>query len=361
MKVIVMKKGLVVLLSMMLLLFTACASKSDPNAGQSGANQPGSNTSNTNAGNTDTQKEVSGTINLYTSEPQDLVNEMMNDFKSKHPKIDVKIYRSGTGEVISKLEAEAAAGKIQADVLWFADIDYFNKLAQEGKLEEYKSPEAQNLDQRYIYENGKYYEVRQIFNVIGYNTSKIKTAPTSWKDLAGSDFKGKVAIANPNYSGAAFLTLATLVNDSNLGWDYFASLKNNDVKFEQSNGNLSSKLASGEYYGVSVVDFMVRNAKKDGSPVDVVYPKEGSVLVPTPVGILSQSANKEAAKVLVDYFLSMDGQKLFVKQGYIPVKPEAGAPEGAPKPEDIKLFPLDLNFIGKNRDSLKQKFTELFG
>jgi len=330
MKVIVMKKGLVVLLSMMLLLFTACASKSDPNAGQSGANQPGSNTSNTNAGNTDTQKEVSGTINLYTSEPQDLVNEMMNDFKSKHPKIDVKIYRSGTGEVISKLEAEAAAGKIQADVLWFADIDYFNKLAQ-------------------------------VFNVIGYNTSKIKTAPTSWKDLAGSDFKGKVAIANPNYSGAAFLTLATLVNDSNLGWDYFASLKNNDVKFEQSNGNLSSKLASGEYYGVSVVDFMVRNAKKDGSPVDVVYPKEGSVLVPTPVGILSQSANKEAAKVLVDYFLSMDGQKLFVKQGYIPVKPEAGAPEGAPKPEDIKLFPLDLNFIGKNRDSLKQKFTELFG
>ncbi len=82
-------------------------------------------------------KEVSGTVNLYTSESQDLVNEMIQDFKKKQPKIDVKIYRSGTGAVISKIEAEQMGGAIQADVIWFADIDYYSKLAKKrdaGKI-----------------------------------------------------------------------------------------------------------------------------------------------------------------------------------------------------------------------------------
>ncbi len=96
-----------------------------------------------------------------------------------------------------------------------------------------------------------------------------------------------------------------------MGWDYFSSLKNNGVKFEQSNGNLTSKLATGEYYGVSVVDFMVRNAKNSGSPVEIAWPSEGSVLIPTPVGIISGSKNKEASQKLMDYLLSTDGQKFF--------------------------------------------------
>lgn len=305
-------------------------------------------------------KEVGGTINLYTSEAQDLVNEMILDFEKKNPKIDVKIFRSGTGDVISKIEAEKMAGKIQADVIWFADIGYFSILAKNNLLLKYDSPEAKNLDKRYIYEDGKYYEARQIFNVIGYNTAKIKNAPTSWKDLAGPKFKGKVAIANPNYSGAAFLTLATFVDNEDLGWDYFISLKNNAVKLEQSNGTLTSKLSSGEYYGVSVVDFMVRNAKNSGSPVDIIWPSQGVALIPTPVGVIAGSTNKEPSQKLIDHLLSMHGQELFVKQGYIPVKADAGSPEGASKLDSIKRFPLDIEFIDKNRETLKQKFWEIF-
>jgi iron(III) transport system substrate-binding protein len=341
-----MKKAVYSLLSfLMVFLVTACGS---------------SNTS-TQKADQGTAKTASGTINLYTSESQDLVNEMINDFKAKNPGIDVKIFRSGTGPVISKIEAEKTAGKIQADVIWFADIDYFKNLGEKGLLETYKSQEANGLDPRFVYDGGKYYEIRQIFNVIGYNTLKDKNPPKSWKDLTDASLKGKAAIANPNYSGAAFLTLATLVEDKNLGWDYFKTLKQNNVKFEQSNGKLTSKVSSGEYSAVSVVDFMIRNAKKAGSPVDTVWPAEGAVLIPTPVGIINTSANKPAAEKLVDYLLSNDGQKFFVKQGYIPVKSDAGSPEGAPNVKDIKTYPLDLDYVGKNRDNLKKTFKDIFG
>ncbi|HEX7057150.1 MAG TPA: ABC transporter substrate-binding protein [Bacilli bacterium] len=353
-----MKKAGYLLLALVLIFVVAgCGNKSDQGAQSTTAPQ---STASGDTQNTPAPAEENATINLYTSESQDLVNEMVNDFKAANPGIDVNIFRSGTGPVISKIQAEMGAGGIQADVIWFADIDFFGQLAEKGLLEAYNSPEAKDLDPRYVYDGGKYYEVRQIFNVIGYNTNKVKTAPKSWKDLADPSLKGKVAIADPNYSGAAFFTLATFVNDQNLGWDYFKSLKANNTKFEQSNGNLTSKVSSGEYSAVSVVDFMVRNAKNSGSPVDTVWPSEGAVLIPTPVGIISSSQHKEAAKKLIDYFLSEAGQKFFVKQGYIPVKDGVGVPEGAPNLKDIKIYPLATEFMSKNRDNLKKTFGEIF-
>ncbi len=57
----------------------------------------------------------------------------------------------------------------------------------------------------------------------------------------------------------------------------------------------------------------------------------------------------------MDYLLSTDGQKFFVKQGYIPVKGDAGAPEGSPKLDSIKVMPLDMKFLEDNRESLKNE------
>ena len=366
-----LKKILALVLSLVLAAAIAgCGSKSandnlssGGSGGSKNATNNSDNTSNNSSGaegqTSQTEEQVGGKITLYTSEPQDLVNEMIADFKKKHPGVDVEIFRGGSGQVVSKLTAELQAGVAQADVIWFADIEYFSKLAESGYLEQYDSPNAADLNPRFKYEDGKYYEVRQIFNVIAYNTAQVKEAPKSWHDLYKPELKGKVAIANPNYSGAAFQTLATFVQDANMGWDYFRNLKQNEVKFEQSNGNLSSKLASGEYSTGSVGDFMIRNAKAEGSPVDVVWPEEGSILIPTPVAIMSSSKNKPAAQKLVDYFLSDEGQQFFVKQGYIPVR-GGEMPEGVPSLDTLKVFPIDLEFIAQNREELKTTFESIF-
>jgi len=362
-----MKKIAAIVLVLMLSAAVAgCGGSSGgSSSGSSGSNASGNNAAggttspSPSASAPQTEQPVSGKITLYTSEPQDLVNDMINDFKKKNPGVEVDIFRGGSGQVVSKLQAELQAGEAQADVIWFADIEFFSQLAKEGLLEQYDSPNAADLNPKFKYENGKYYEVRQIFNVIGYNTLQVKEPLKSWHDLYRADLKGKVAFANPHYSGAAFQTLATFVQDPNMGWDYFQKLKENDLKFEQSNGNLISKLASGEYAAVSVVDFQVRNSKADGSPVEVVWPEEGSVLIPTPVGIMSTSKNKPAAQKLVDYFLSDEGQAFFVKQGYIPVRGSAKI-EGVPSVDELKVFPIDLKYISQNREQLKTTFDSIF-
>lgn len=303
--------------------------------------------------------QAKGTVTLYTSESLDKVNEMKLDFEKRNPGVSLNIYRSGTQVVISKLQAELQAGGTLADMVWMADIDYFEDLTKKDLLVPYIPPEADKVPAKFKYEGGRYHEVRLIFNTVGYNTLRVKTRPTSWNDLTDPQWKGKIGVASPFYSGAAFSTLGTQVNMPGFGWDFYRKLKQNGVIVEQSNGTVAKKLATGEFHMVSVVDFMVREAKAAGSPVEHIWPKEGAILVPTPVGILKGAKNPDGARTFLRYLYSPEGQRLFVQQGYVPVLPGIEGPKGVP-PEKLEVVLTDQAYIGKHREELKAKYRELF-
>jgi iron(III) transport system substrate-binding protein len=300
-----------------------------------------------------------GTVTLYTSESLDKINEMKADFEKRQPGTTLNIYRSGTQVVIGKLQAEIQAAAIQADLVWMADIDFFAQLARKNLLLPYTPPEAERAPAKFSYEGGRYHEVRLIFNTVGFNTLRVKDRPTSWKDLADPRHRGKVGMASPFYSGAAFSTLGTLVPHPAFGWGFFRRLKDNGVVVEQSNGTVAQKLATGEFVVASVVDFFLRDMKAKGSPVDHVWPREGAILIPTPIGIVQGARNVAGAQAFLRYLYSGDGQRLFVQQGYVPVVPGVEGPKGMP-PEKLEILPTDEGYIASHREELKAKYRELF-
>lgn len=318
------------------------------------------------------QDAPSGTITLYTSESEDNVNEMVADFNEQYPDVEVEIFRSGSGEVVARLQAEMEAGEIQADVLWFADIDFFNMLATEDRLLPYRpalpaelseeeAAAAEEALEQFHYNDDRYHEVRLIFNVVAYNTTLVDEAPTGWADLLDPQYNGLVAMPSALYSGAAFNQVGTLVNRDDFGWDFYNNLNDNGVIVGQGNGGIATGLANGEYAIVQVVDFMVRAAKAEGSPVEHIWPAEGALLVPTPIGILADTDNPEAAQAFLDYMYTPSAQELFVAQGYIPVMPGAPLPEGTPDIADLTVITVDTEYISENRDDIRSTFTDLFG
>jgi len=240
-----------------------------------------------------------------------------------------------------------------------ADIDFFAQLARKHLLVPYTPPEAERTPAKFHYEGGRYHEVRLIFNTVGFNTLRLKERPTSWKDLADPRYKGKVGMASPFYSGAAFSTLGTLVPHPAFGWEFFRRLKENGVVVEQSNGTVAQKLATGEFLVASVVDFFLRDLKAKGSPVDHLWPREGAILIPTPAGIVQGARNVAAAQAFLRYLYSADGQRLFVQQGYVPVLPGIEGPKGMP-PEKLEILATDEAYIAAHREELKAKYRELF-
>lgn len=336
-----------------------CSEKTGPS---SASPVPGSPAPSTAAADPQAQP-LTGEITVYTSEPQDLVTDMLEGFVARNPGVTYKLFRSGSGAVISKIDAELETGSTEADVIWFADIGYMSQLDEQGLIRHYTPRKAADIDPAFNYNDGMAWEVRQIFNIIAINSLKCSTEIKDWQDLCKPELSGRFAMANPNYSGGSFTTLVGLVGTEGVGWQLYEDMKANDMKFEQSNGNLQTKVASGEYAAVSVVDFMARNAAAEGSPVETIWPESGAVMVPTPIAILStvKEENRAACEALIDYMLSEEAQKLFVAQGYLPVDPAAGVPEGAPAVEDIKTVSLNIEDFSKNSAAIRDRFTEIFG
>ncbi|MGC8967973.1 MAG: ABC transporter substrate-binding protein [Thermus sp.] len=292
-----------------------------------------------------------GSLTLYTSEVLGDVNALVEAFRAKNPGVEVKVFRSGTGEVVAKVRAELEAGNPKADLLWFANEDFMKELAAKGLLMRVP-PAVPSYPLQYASGGGLYYEVRLLYNVFGVNRNRVAQPPALWQDLLKPAYRDLVAMPDPNFSGAALATLGTLA--SRLGFDYFVRLKENGLKIEQSNPVLQQKLARGEY-GVSITtDFGLRQEIAKGAPLEVVYPKDGAILVPTPVAVTSWSKSPELAKLFLRFLLSPEAQRIFAERGYYPVMPDAPKPKGAPE----KVVGLRARFADP---ATLDRFNQLMG
>ena len=306
---------------------------------------------------------VSGELMLYTSEPEELVSDMIAKFNETYPDVKIEIFRSGTGKVTAKMDAELETGSTPANLIWFADIGYMKNLDDKGMILHYTPENASAVDPQYRYGDGMGIEVRLIYNIIAYNTNEVQNAPADWFDVTSEEYTGSFAIADPNYSGGSFTALVTHTQYPDVvGWNWYQAIMDNDCKFEESNGNLTTKVSSGEYKAVEVVDFQARTAKAEGSPVEVCYPASGAVLVPTPLCIMNNIPEEsvEAAKTFVDWCLTEEAQNMLVGQQYIPVTDVPG-PEGAPKASEIKTLAFNLDYFIANSAQVREEYTERFG
>ncbi len=306
------------------------------------------------------QEPLSGTMTLYTSDPDSIINQVINDFNEVHPEIKVNIFRSGGTEVVSKLQAEAQAGQIQADAIMVADGAYIQEMIENDALLSYRPENADKVPDIYHYGDDQAHEVRLTFVVIAYNTLQVQTPPQGYANLLDPQYRGRIASTNPLFNGTAFSQMGTFVSKDEFGWDFFENLEANDVKFEQGNTGLAAKVANGDYALASTVDIVVRSLIREGSPIRYVWPQEGTLQIQTPFAILKDSPNVELAKTLLDYLYSDRAQNLYLDLGFVSPR------EDLPKPDDealgeINVIQVDNDYIKLNREALREGFTQRFG
>jgi len=306
--------------------------------------------------------QVSGAVVLYTSVPTDVINEVKTKFEKSYPTVELDIFRSGTGKVMDRIHSEIEEGEIKADVIWVADFTVGEELKNAGQLLKYESPQAAEIIPILKDKDGYYCAARLLNMVIAYNTDSVEQKPTSYHDLLNPDYKGKIGLADPAYSGSTLYTVATLVQSEEFGWDYFARLYENEMQIiEGGNSPLNEAIADGELWLGITIDFMVRALTEDpAAPIDYVFPEEGAVLVPSPIAITNDSQNIAGAKAFMDYVLSKEGQELMSAQGIAPVRLDVTPPEGIPTITQMEVMPSDPAEILRLKEDTKRIFAELF-
>jgi iron(III) transport system substrate-binding protein len=308
-----------------------------------------------------TAEAASGTLTIYTSTPDQAMNDLIVAFNKAEPGVKVDFFRSGTTEVVNKLQAEFTAGAPQPDVLFIADATIMEQMKSDGRLMSYPDAPVDGLPQGFYDADKTYFGTKIIPTGIIYNTKSGKPRPVSWADLISPNARDQVIMPSPLYSGAAVIHVGTITAQPELGWNYYEKLADNGAVATKGNGGVLEAVASGQKAYGMIVDFMAFNGKAKGSPVEFVYPTEGISMVTEPVAILKTAKNADAAKSFVNWLLSDAGQQYMTVQGYIPGKAGVAGPEGRPAAAELKVMPASAKSVAGESNEIKKHFSDLFG
>jgi iron(III) transport system substrate-binding protein len=305
---------------------------------------------------------ISGHVMLYSSMKDSQLAALKDAFNAKYPDIQMDYYSAGTGKVMTKLSAEEMAGTIEADVIWVGEPTNYYSLMEKDLLLPYVSPEAVNIPDALKAEGDYFIGARIITLGLVYNTQLVTGGdiPGDWDDLLLPRFKDLIVMTDPTFSGTTLYTLVALVQNPDYGWDFIRQLKENGMRLEQGSSAVVNKVGAGEYDVCIGVDYIARSKMAEGSPIDFVYTDSGISTVMSPIAIMKTTENLEAAKLLYDYILSTDGQKILMDVNVIPVRPDLLLETGISVEEAVeKALPVDEMYLLENKDEILQEFDKI--
>ena len=175
--------------------------------------------------------------------------------------------------------------------------------------------------------NGDYYADYGGYVAIGYDPSKVKVAPTSFKSLLTGSYKNQVAIdGNPTQTGSAFAAVyaAALANGGSLadiapGVTYFKSLKQagNFVPVEGTPATVQSGQTPILIWWDYLLNSEVRTVVKD---LKIVIPSDGVYAGYYYQAISASAPHPAAARLWEEYLYSTEGQNLFLEGSTRPIE-----------------------------------------
>ncbi len=295
-------------------------------------------------------------LNLYCSSPNTAWCQGMAIGFEKATGTRVAVVQKATGEMLAQIKAERANPK--GDVWWAGPADSYLQAAEEGLLEEYRSPNvAQLYDWAQRITDVSKNRVAGVYGGIlslGYNTElgakKKLPVPKCWRDLLDPALKGEVMLGNPNSSGTAYLMLASLVQimGEEEAFRFMVDLNRNVTSYARSGIGPMTAVTRGEVFIGSTVLHGVINEIVRGFPVLAILPCEGVGYEVGSMAIVKGTRNLDAAKKFYDWALTVDAQKigLDVKEFAIPTNRAVPLPPQVPKLTDVKVIAYDFAKFG---------------
>ena len=140
---------------------------------------------------------------------------------------------------------------------------------------------------------------------------------------------GKLVKGHPGYSGTIMTATHQIARE--LGWSYFEKLAKQKVLQVQSATEPPKRLEAGERaVAVDGSDYLFWMAKERGLPIEVVLAVEGTPQISNPMGIFKSAPNPNAARLLVSWIMSGEGQSFIVNLSGQYAGQQAGQAEGRP-------------------------------
>jgi iron(III) transport system substrate-binding protein len=252
-----------------------------------------------------------GSLTWYTSIPQAIATSEATAFKTKYGVTVTPIVLT-SGLLETRFSSEKDAGNSGADVLSVADSIFMKSAATKkwlAALSTTELPSLAALDPKYILSSSFVLTGLQPIG-ISYDTSKLKASQlATWQDLLSPSLKGQIYLVDPT-NVPSWLAEMDLLRKT-YGDSYLKSLAANGPQFVDSSVPGAQQVAAGSGQVVFPSLLSVSNPlKAKGATIDTVFPSP-TTGVEEDTAISSTAPHPSAAKLFLNFVMSMDGQVIF--------------------------------------------------
>ena len=257
-------------------------------------------------------------------------------FEKKYPGVTLDYSRNDEGPTAIRLLGEAKSGHMQADI--FDGVTNNIAMRREGLLAPSAIPNDADYPAEMKDKDGYWRALLLFVFTPGFNTAMVSRAeaPKSYADLLDPKWKGKMAW-NPNSSAGAVGFVGNILTSmgEEKGMDYLRKLAAQKiVGVEASARAILDQVIAGEYpIGLMMFNHHAVISARKGAPVDWL-PMEPVPVAFDSLSLLKDAPHPAAARLLLEFLLSEEGQFVLKDADYLPAMPKAPAMMKGLRPED---------------------------
>ena len=291
---------------------------------------------------------------IFTSHKETIYEPILKEFEQRTG-IWVELETGGTVTLLERI----AAGESGADLMFGGGADSLS--AYSACFAPYVSEYAGDVAPEYDLGGGIWTPFSALPVVLIYNTKLVRqNPPERWADLLDAGWRGRIAFADPTVSGSSCTALGTLLQavGGNTDNTLSAFFRNLDGRIIADSGGVVPAVADGSCYVGVTLEEIARTAIADGLDVAIVYPAEGTSVLPDGAAIVRGCAHEENARQFIDFLLSPDVQQLLgTELSRRSVRTDT-ASDALP---ELTVLPYDLRRADERRQELFDAWQALCG
>ena len=291
---------------------------------------------------------------------QQLGTPIAQAFEKKYG-IRVEATRNDPGETALRLLHENRANNMQADV--FDGSFAPTALIAEGVLAKFQPDFVKDWPSELKDKNGYWTAHRLTVITPGYNTNLVKASdvPKNWNDFLAPKWKGKMAWGiNPGITASTgFAGLVLKEWGEEKGMAYLRELASQNIAgLKISARAVLDQVIAGEYpLALQILNDNVVISRNLGAPVAWIpmNPAFASVSV---ISVTAKARNPNAGRLLAEFVVSEEGQKIAADHDYIPVHPNVAARDPDVRPDGKKF--RAITFSPEDVDAAMPKWKKIY-
>jgi iron(III) transport system substrate-binding protein len=268
--------------------------------------------------------KAEGAVSIITH-AQDIYNAWVPVFQAKFPDIKVEHLNLRVSDATPRIIAEQKNGVFAFDALVVPTSNAVTLLAPAGAFQDMQPLFLPTTIDDKAWHGGfnRWADEKDHFSFVSSITLNqqviinralvSKSELSALDDFVKPDFKGKIVMYDPRAPGAGSLSLARMLKDKG---EPFVRQVIQEAVLVDNPVQVNDFVGSGRY-PIGIGDDQVRRAKmiEEGLYNDVETTDFGSYAASAGIGILRNNPHPNATKLLVNWFLSDEGQEAYAREG----------------------------------------------